>query len=204
MKKSLLFILLAAFGYAGFSATFTINNSGFTFTPDAITIGVGDNVNFSIGNSHNAVEVSQATYNANGNTPLSGGFSVPFGGGAVPVDKLTAGIHYYVCTPHAGLGMKGTITVLETTGVAENTTKSGISIYPNPSNGSFQMKLENSLSSKKYDLGIYTVKGEKVYSKSGIQQKNLTDIEISDLPKGVYVVRLYGNKENYYRKIVVQ
>lgn len=204
MKKYLLFILLAAFGYAGFSATFTINNSGVTFTPDAITISVGDNVNFSIGNSHNAVEVSRATYNANENTPLSGGFSVPFGGGAVPVDNLTAGIHYYVCTPHAGLGMKGTITVLETTGVAKNTTKSGISIYPNPSNGSFQLKLDNSLSSKKYDLGIYTLKGEKVYAQSDIQQKSITEIEILDLPKGVYIVRLYGRKENYYKKIVIQ
>lgn len=204
MKKSLLFILLAAFGYAGFSATFTINNSGLIFTPDAIAITVGDNVNFIIGNSHNAVEVSQATFNANGNTPLSGGFSVPYGGGTVPVDKLTAGIHYYVCTPHAGLGMKATITVLETTGVAENTSKSGISIYPNPSNGSFQLKLDNSLSSKKYDLGIYTLKGEKVYAQSDIQQKNLNEIEIFDLPKGVYIVRLYGRNENYYKKIVIQ
>jgi plastocyanin len=204
MKKSILLLVLASYGIAGFSATFTINNSGTTFTPDAITINVGDNVNFSIGNSHNAVEVSQATWNANGNTPLSGGFSVPFGGGTVPSDKLTAGIHYYVCTSHAEFGMKGTITVLVPTGIAETKLKDGISIYPNPSNGNFQLKLDNSLSAKEYDLGIYTMKGQKVYAKSGIQQQNSTDIEISDLPKGVYIVRLYGSKENIYRKIVVQ
>ena len=197
-------MLLASSGIAGFSATFTINNSGITFTPDAIIINVGDNVNFSIGNSHNAVEVSQATFNANGNTPLSSGFSVPFGGGTVPADKLTAGVHYYDCTPHAEFGMKGTITVLDPTGIAETKLNDGISIYPNPSNGKFQLKLDKSLSVKEYDLGIYTVKGEKVYAKSGIQQQNSTDIEISDLPKGVYIVRINGRKENYYRKIVVQ
>lgn len=204
MKKSILLLLLVLFGYGGFSATVTITNSGTTFSPGTITINLGDDVNFSISNTHNAVEVSQATYNANGTTPLSGGFSVPFGGGTVPADKLTPGIHYYVCTPHAGFGMKGTITVLDLTEIADNTTKSGISIFPNPSNGSFQLKLDNSLSAKKYDLGIYSLKGEKVYAQPNIQQKNLTDIEISDLPKGVYIVRLYGSKENYYRKIVIQ
>ncbi|MDO9257027.1 MAG: T9SS type A sorting domain-containing protein [Bacteroidales bacterium] len=205
MKKPILLIIVVAlFGFAGFCTTVTVTNSGTSFSPGTITINPGDDVNFNITDSHNAVEVSQATYNANGTTPLSGGFSVPFGGGTVPVDKLTAGIHYYVCTPHAGFGMKGTITVLDLTGVAENTAKSGISIYPNPSNGNFQLKLDNSLSTKKYELGIYTLKGEKVYAQSDIQQKNLTDIEISDLPKGVYIVRLYGRKENYYKKIVIQ
>jgi plastocyanin len=204
MKKSILLLLLASSGIAGFSATFTINNSGIAFTPDAITINVGDNVNFSIGNSHNAVEVSQETWNSNGNTPLSGGFELSFGGGTVPSDKLTAGIHYYVCTPHAEFGMKGTITVLNTTGIAENKFINEISIYPNPSNGNFQLKLDNSHSAKEYDLGIYTLKGQKVYAKSGMQQQNSTNIEISDLPKGVYIVRLYGSKENIYRKIVVQ
>lgn len=204
MKKSLLFFLLASFGYAGFSATFTISNSGTSFTNAAITIAVGDIVNFSIGASHNAVEVSEATWTAKGNTPLAGGFSLPFGGGTVPADKLTPGIHYYVCAPHAEFGMKGTITVLNPTGITENKFKDGMSISPNPSNGTFHLMLDNSLSAKKYDLGIYTVKGEKVYSKSDIQQQNSTNIEISDLPKGVYIVRLYGRKENYYKKIVIQ
>jgi len=204
MKKSLLFILLASFGYAGFSATFTISNSGTSFTNAAITIADSDIVNFSIGANHNAVEVSEVTWTAKGNTPLAGGFSLPFGGGTVPADKLTPGIHYYVCTPHAAIGMRGTITVLNPTGIAENKLKDGISIYPNPSSGSFQLKLDNSFATKNYDLGIYTLKGEKVYAQPDIQQQNSSNIEISDLPKGVYIVRINGKKENYYRKIVVQ
>ena len=204
MKKSLLFILLTSFGYAGFSTTFTISNSGTSFTNAAITITFGDIVNFSIGANHNAVEVSEATWTVEGNTPLAGGFSLPFGGGTVPADKLTPGIHYYVCAPHAAIGMRGTITVLNPTGIAENKLKDGISIYPNPSSGSFQLKLDNSFSAKNYDLGIYTLKGEKVYAQSDIQQQNSSNIEISDLPKGVYIVRLNGKKESYYKKIVVQ
>lgn len=91
-----------------FATTTTVTNSGNTFVPADITITQGDTVNFSITNAHDVVEVSQATYNANGNTS-NGGFSLPFGGGTLI--GLAPGTYYYVCTPHASLGMKGTITV---------------------------------------------------------------------------------------------
>lgn len=95
------------------ATTHTISNSGTSFSPATLSINLGDTVVFSLDPSHNAVEVSQATWNSNGNTPLSGGFSVSFGGGTV---VLTAtGTYYYVCSPHASLGMKGTITVTSTT-----------------------------------------------------------------------------------------
>jgi plastocyanin len=204
MKKTLLFILLASYGFAGFSTTFTITNSGTTFTPATTTITVGDVVNFSLGSNHNAIEVSQATWDANGNTPLSGGFSTPFGGGTVTADKLTVGIHYFVCKPHAALGMKGTITVLETTGLAENKAKDDVLIFPNPSNGNFYLQVNTSPSAKKLELGIYTLQGKAVYSKTDVQQQTTSNIEISDLPKGVYILRLYGGKDSYIRKIVVQ
>ncbi|MDT8323713.1 MAG: plastocyanin/azurin family copper-binding protein [Bacteroidota bacterium] len=106
-----LFLVLHAGTATG--TTHTITNSGFTFSPSSLTISVGDTVVFSIASSHNAVEVSQATWNSNGNTPLSGGFSVPFGGGTVIFSS--AATHYYVCSPHASLGMKGVINVVQTT-----------------------------------------------------------------------------------------
>ena len=49
----------------------TITNQGMNFSPDTITINLGDTVNFVLGNSHNAVEVSQSTFLSNGSTLLS-------------------------------------------------------------------------------------------------------------------------------------
>lgn len=83
-----------------------IENQGLAFTIDTLYVNVGDSVNFQIGASHNAVEVSQATWLANG-TISNGGFSVGFGGGGIIIN--TIGTYYYVCQPHAGLGMKGII-----------------------------------------------------------------------------------------------
>jgi len=93
--------------------THVVNSAGLIYNPDSIRITQGDAVQFQIGGSHDAREVSQATYNANGNT-WNGGFQTAFGGGLVNVPNL--GIYYYVCTPHASLGMKGRIFVQPYTG----------------------------------------------------------------------------------------
>lgn len=196
--------MLFSIGAAGFSATSTITNSGLAFNPTATIINLGDNVTFTLGASHNAVEVSQATYDAMGNTPLSGGFSVPFGGGSVSANLLTAGVHYFVCTPHAALGMRGMITVLNTTGIALNPSNEGISIYPNPSNGNFQLKINNSQPSKDYKLEVFNVLGTKVYSKTDLQSQSTSSVDAADLPKGTYLVRIYNGKETYNRKIIVR
>ena len=80
------------------------------FTPEDLTISVGDCVKFVMSSTHNAVEVSQDTYNSGGTTPLDGGFEVTYGETA-EITFDVAGTHYYVCQPHAGLDMIGTITV---------------------------------------------------------------------------------------------
>lgn len=93
---------------SSYAATVFVTNVGNAYTPPTITITEGDDVQFNITNNHNVVEVSLATFNANG-TASNGGFSTPFGGGNVA--GLTPGTYYYICTPHAFLGMKGTINV---------------------------------------------------------------------------------------------
>ena len=118
------------------SVTHTIINSGFTFSPNNLTITQGDTVNFVLASIHDAIEVSQATWNANGTTS-NGGFQVPFGGGMVA--SLAPGTHYYVCTNHVLAGMKGTITVNPVTSVQiiENSTPSSFKLnqnFPNPFN----------------------------------------------------------------------
>jgi len=80
------------------------------FTPEDLTIAVGDCVNFVMSNTHNAVEVSQETYDSGGITPLDDGFEVDYGE-TLEVYFGEAGSHYYVCQPHAGMEMIGTITV---------------------------------------------------------------------------------------------
>ena len=77
------------------------------FSPSDLTINQGDTVYFENLSTHNAVEVSEETYNSDG-TASNGGFEL-YSDGYVVFEEV--GTHYYVCTPHVQMGMKGTITV---------------------------------------------------------------------------------------------
>jgi plastocyanin len=104
----LLVLLLGTFSAPAFAKKFVIKNSGNTFTPKDQNAAVGDTIVFELSSNHNVVEVSKATWDANGTT-ANGGFELAFGGGTLVLTK--AGTFYYVCTPHAGFGMKGSIVV---------------------------------------------------------------------------------------------
>ena len=140
--KKLFFLAFALYSGVALCTTVTIGNSGFTFSPDTVTITLGDSVKFVVASIHEPVEVSQATWNANGNTALSGGFSTPFGGGLVLPAQLTVGTHWYVCSPHAAsMHMKGVIIVKNAAGIQENKLDATISVFPNPTSGTFNLKM---------------------------------------------------------------
>ena len=194
-------LLLMSTFLTAFSATWTITNSGVTFTPSSVTIELGDSINFNISSMHNAAEVSQATWDANGNTPLPG-FSTPFGGGLVLPAKLTAGTHYYVCTPHASIGMKGIIIVQNTTDVSEVQQQTNISVYPNPSDGKFQLTFTSSQVSKNCNLEILDMQGNYIYQSDITQPK--TAVDLSYQPSGIYFARFFDGAAILTKKIVIQ
>jgi len=169
---------------AVFPATVTISNSGNSFSPASVTITAGDNVIFNLESSHNAVEVSQATWNANGSTALSGGFEVAFGGGNVAASFLTAGTHYYVCRPHVSFGMKGTIVVQNTTGIEDSSLPPGFSVYPNPAQTSITIEAEENNSGNK--LYIADLAGKIVTTIN--PDYEITTVDINSLARGTYII----------------
>lgn len=205
-KRTKNFILLftLSISVTGFCTTWTINNSGFSYTPATITITLGDSVNFIISSSHNAVEVSQTTWNANGNTALSGGFETAFGGGLVLPAQLDIGTHYYVCEVHASIGMKGIIIVQSSAGIIEHKLQPAISFYPNPSEGKFQIDLSNLQFTKHSEIEIYNEYGEKTHTIYNLTHQTSDEIDLSNFPKGIYFIKIYDGTENYTGKIVIQ
>ena len=112
MKKiyTLLILLIPFVGFGQAPISHTIHASPYnSFSPSELTITIGDTVFFSNLTNHNAVEVSEDTYDNNG-IESNGGFEL-YSDYYIVLDEV--GTHYYVCTPHVQMGMKGTITVLE-------------------------------------------------------------------------------------------
>jgi plastocyanin len=204
MKTNILLsILLLSLSLKGYCTVWTITNSGNSFSPSSIIINQGDSVRFTIASMHNAVEVDQTTWNANGNTPLSSGFHLGFGGGLLLPSELGAGMHYYICSVHASFGMKGTITVLSAMGVRETKLPTSISIFPNPVLDLLHIELSNSKSS--YQGPIVTIEnifGALVY-KSCIKNETL-EINISDWQKGIYFVKVNDGEAILTKRIVMQ
>ncbi|MFN6945967.1 MAG: T9SS type A sorting domain-containing protein [Cytophagaceae bacterium] len=77
---------------------------------------------------------------------------------------------------------------------------SDVSVFPNPNDGSFTIKImtENNA----YKLDIIDVHGKVAYVSSG---SNIPEfIEVNNLAKGMYFLRLYVDDQIITRKIVVQ
>ncbi len=87
------------------------------------------------------------------------------------------------------------------TGFKENhNSENSISIYPNPSNGMFQIK-NNEF--KIIAVEIYNVICEKIYTSTNNKENNLT-IDISNQPNGIYFVNVYSDEKKMVKKIVIQ
>ena len=80
---------------------------------------------------------------------------------------------------------------LETT-IQENIPKSFVSIYPNPASG----KICIDLNLKDYDLvECYNISGNKINFKLNMNGTNIPEADISDLPDGIYFLRIMKNNQ---------
>ncbi len=84
------------------------------------------------------------------------------------------------------------------TGIQENSLSSvDYSVYPNPTTGNVIVSGKNIKT-----IEIYNVIGENIYTINKQQKSN--DIDLSNLQKGVYFVKIYSEENIYIEKIVKQ
>ncbi|MFL5752229.1 MAG: T9SS type A sorting domain-containing protein, partial [Bacteroidia bacterium] len=79
-------------------------------------------------------------------------------------------------------------------------SEQNISVVPNPSNGSFIVSLSGDNSK---DIYIYDVMGKIVFMKKATQEKNIT-IDLSSLPKGMFVVKVVCGSSVNTQRIITQ
>ena len=174
---SLLLAPVALFGQ-------TITQSNFSFNPNVLTVTAGTEITITLGSPHTFTQVSQATWNANGSTPLPGGFN--FNAGTHQLTLDIPGTYYYVCVPHAGMGMKGQIIVESNTGIEDGSTPVTFTIAPNPANDLLTVTADPSKASvvKLMDLSGREVLAQRLTGNDRIS--------ISQLPEGNYVAVVLG------------
>lgn len=209
MKKTLLtFHLIASFIIAN-AATVNINIVGFSYSPSNVTVNVGDVININTNSLHPTTQVSQATWNANGTTPIANALfiseitTITF---TITADLAGTTI-YYVCENHVlSSGMKGQIVVSLATGLEENTKREfNFTIYPNPvtNNSALNISLKKN---DNVDMKIYGSDGKLV--SNYLQQKmNAGEytlrFDAGKLQTGIYIVQLKTSQGILRKQILV-
>lgn len=168
----------------GASAQSITSQGNFTWSPDLLTVDAGTEITINVTGNHFMREVSEATWNVNGNTG-NGGFEFGLGTHTLTLD--VPGTYYYVCVPHVGsFGMKGRIIVESTTGVVENATVT-FSVLPNPASD----RIAVSTPVPGMQFSLIDAGGREVLRRSLMGE---TNVDISHLAAGNYSALLMDTK----------
>lgn len=98
------------------------------------------------------------------------------------------------------------ITSLDTTTTDTTTTSilsfesSDVSVYPNPSNGIFNIDF-NAEVSKDVSLKIINSLGQEIYFQNNLSRKN--QLDLFQVDKGIYIVNIKGVKNNVMKRLVI-
>jgi plastocyanin len=187
---SIIFFILINLGSLA-QTTHTIGVSGFTFNPDVITISIGDTVFFNGNSEHPILEVSKDSWDENDDTQISGGFSFPSGVGKISFDEGDS--HYYICDNHVSSGMKGQITVSETTS-SKLMEPEFIKVYPNPLNENYLNVFLSNVAKSGFNLVIYDITGRVKDSEIISVSDDIIKVDCSNLVSGLHILQLQNNK----------
>jgi plastocyanin len=205
MKKAILFTLIVMMTTIGIHAQTndTIKDNGFTFSPAELTVNVGDTVVFAGSDFHPVLEVNEATWTNKGTTPLAGGFDFPSGSGKI---KFThAGVHYYVCTAHvASKNMKGKITVVVPSAIPDISGNAAVYVYPIPLTGSTLYVTFKNQAQKNFIVSVYDLAGNLRISSNGSTSNGQYSVDCTNLPKGLFLMKLSSEDGDTYTKFIKQ
>ncbi|MBK8089463.1 MAG: T9SS type A sorting domain-containing protein [Chitinophagaceae bacterium] len=203
----LLFSFFVLMGTQGKAENFNITISGFSYSPATLTVNVGDVVNIEASGFHSLVQISQASYDANDNTLLSGGFSSTSNFNLTITAAMAGTSIYYACSNHGTGGMKGRINVNVVANITENRAREfNFTAYPNP----VVSKAWINISVKKagiVSLSVYDQSGKIV---SCVAERNLQPGEItlpfdaSGLQKGTYILQMKTSQGIIRKRILIQ
>lgn len=88
-------------------------------------------------------------------------------------------------------------------GIDENNRYARLNVYPNPSEGKYFIEPSFS-SSNTFDLSLRSIQGQEVMSKNYSNEGSRLELDIRDMPAGIYFIYLTDGKAEFMNKIVKQ
>lgn len=116
-----------------------------------------------------------------------------------------AGVYSYVCTPHVGMGMTATFTVINPTGIAENTAPSLDITKSYIADG--MLYLEYASPAEQVTISVFDITGQRLYieklqeTSSGVHKHTMA---VGTLPAGIYILNLMTDFDQRTRRLIVE
>lgn len=143
----------------------------------------------------------------NATAPGISGTVAPFQDLSFFNNKLADGIwSIYVSDPHVGDGGVVTFAALDfctvepALGVKENSLSNNFSVYPNPTQGLLNVRLNDAVDGQT-NLTLFDIQGRAILNKRGIS--NSETLHIENLEGGVYLLSVENGKQKTTKKIVL-
>ncbi|WDF62214.1 endonuclease [Flavobacterium sp. KACC 22763] len=88
--------------------------------------------------------------------------------------------------------------MVQTPEIEEEVIAGEIAIYPNPSNGNFN--IQPGIVNSPYSIEIFSFSGQKVF-----EQQNTTSPEVSvhNLPTGIYIIKIIKGEKTAFKKVII-
>jgi plastocyanin len=192
MKKINLLLLTLMFGFSAAHATkHIITQSDFTFTPNLITVNVGDTIHWAwTSGSHTTTSKTIPAGALSWDSPLSS---------ANPTYEYVVtlpGVYEYKCTLHEFMGMTGIFQTNTSTGTAEYLTENAQSIICNGYAGGTRIFSQSEFSYNGI-IRIYDISGKIVYDASASFGAGNYELLITDasLRKGLYILQIITDQK---------
>lgn len=90
----------------------------------------------------------------------------------------------------------------ETMKTQNEDTSHVLNIFPNPASQEINVEIQN-LDTQKVEISIFDESGKKVYSQTFFN-KNIVNVDVKNFPKGIYVLKVETDKQNYSKKIIIK
>lgn len=119
---------------------------------------------------------------------------------AEDLTNLDAGDYTVIVTDANGCTETIIVSVSSVVGLDDLEANNGVNVFPNPSNGAFQIAVDNVENNNQ--LAIYNVLGEVVYTTSIVNK--VTTISQGLLSTGTYILELKSENERTLVKLVIQ
>ncbi|MFM7725491.1 MAG: plastocyanin/azurin family copper-binding protein, partial [Flavobacteriales bacterium] len=187
-------------GTGAFATTHVITQESFTFNPNALSVEVGDIVQFVwTSGSHTTTSLTVPAGAASWDAALTSANPL------VEYTVTTAGTYAYVCTPHAAMGMVGGFVAVLPNRVANLTSNADMNVSMQDG-GQLRVKLTGA-SCGFASIGLLDIMGRNVamIHQGGISSDDfVVRYDVSSLQRGIYFVRFQEGAFVTTRKVLIQ